>query len=70
MANKHNGVSPQGIGFFGLLGVVFITLKIVGIEPIGSWSWWWVTAPLWAWGSFLFVVFFCYFLVVEITKSK
>lgn len=70
MANTHNGASPQGIGFFGLLGVVFITLKIIGIEPIGSWSWLWVTAPLWGWGCFLFGMFFCYFLVAELTKSK
>jgi len=36
--------SSSGIGFFGLLGVVFIALKLLGV--IG-WSWWWVTAPLW-----------------------
>ena len=33
-----------GIGFFGLLGIVFITLKLTGFI---DWSWWWVTAPLW-----------------------
>jgi hypothetical protein len=33
-----------GIGFFGLLGIVFITLKLCGVI---DWSWWWVTAPLW-----------------------
>lgn len=27
-----------------LLGVAFVTLKLVGV--IG-WSWWWVTAPFW-----------------------
>lgn len=29
---------------FGLLGVVFVTLKLLGII---DWSWWWVTAPFW-----------------------
>ncbi len=33
-----------GVGFNGLLGIVFITLKLLGII---TWSWWWVTAPLW-----------------------
>jgi len=36
--------SRGGIGFCGLLTVVFIALKLGGI--IG-WSWWWVLAPLW-----------------------
>ena len=39
-----NTKSSGGIGFFGLLTVVFITLKLVGII---EWSWWLVTAPLW-----------------------
>lgn len=34
-----------GIGFFGLLAIVFITLKLTGNI---AWSWWWVLAPLWA----------------------
>ena len=33
-----------GIGFFGLLAIVFITLKLTGVI---AWSWWWVLAPLW-----------------------
>ncbi|MFM7010764.1 MAG: hypothetical protein ACKO0Z_15790 [Betaproteobacteria bacterium] len=33
-----------GIGVLGLLGVVFVTLKLIGII---DWSWWWVTAPFW-----------------------
>ena len=33
-----------GIGFFGLLAIVFITLKLTGYI---TWSWWWVLAPLW-----------------------
>ena len=36
--------SSSGIGFFGLLGVLFIGLKLTGYI---DWSWWWVTAPLW-----------------------
>ena len=36
-----------GIGFFGLLALVFIGLKLAAIGPVATWSWWWVLAPLW-----------------------
>ena len=36
-------VRSGGIGFFGLLTVLFIALKLTGV--IG-WSWWWVLLPL------------------------
>ena len=32
------------VGFFGLLFIVFLTLKLTNVI---AWSWWWVTAPLW-----------------------
>lgn len=42
MANEKN--VSGGIGFEGLLTIVFIVLKLTKVI---SWSWWWVTAPLW-----------------------
>lgn len=36
--------SSGGIGILGLLGVVFVTLKLCGVI---DWSWWWVTLPFW-----------------------
>lgn len=42
MANKEN--VSGGIGFGGLLTIVFIVLKLTKVI---SWSWWWITAPLW-----------------------
>ena len=33
-----------GIGFLGLLTIVFITLRLCGVI---DWSWWWVLSPLW-----------------------
>ena len=32
------------VGLPGILFVVFLVLKLIGII---TWSWWWVTAPLW-----------------------
>ena len=36
--------SSSGIGVSGLLGVVFVAMKLVGVI---DWSWWWVTLPFW-----------------------
>jgi hypothetical protein len=33
-----------GIGFLGLLAIVFIALKLMNCI---AWSWWWILAPLW-----------------------
>lgn len=36
--------SSGGIGFGGLLTVLFIGLKLTNYI---TWSWWWVLSPLW-----------------------
>lgn len=36
--------STGGIGFLGLLTIVFIVLKLCNVI---SWSWWWVLSPMW-----------------------
>ena len=36
--------TSSGIGVLGLLGVLFVALKLCGVI---HWSWWWVTAPFW-----------------------
>lgn len=38
------GESNNGIGFFGMLIILFIGLKITDYI---DWSWWWVLSPLW-----------------------
>ena len=44
MSKTTNNSNAGGLGFGGLLTLVFITLKLIGhIE----WSWWWVLAPIW-----------------------
>lgn len=45
--------SSGGIGLFGILGVVFIVLKLTGNI---AWSWWWVLAPFWAPAAIAIVV--------------
>jgi hypothetical protein len=47
----NNSSSSGGIGIFGLMGVMFIGLKIAGVI---NWPWVWVLAPFW--GSIVLVV--------------
>ena len=49
--NIINNNSGGGIGFAGLLTIVFIVLKLLGKI---DWSWWWVLSPIWI--SILLVV--------------
>ncbi len=36
--------SSGGVGFTGLLTIVFVVLKLLGRI---HWSWWWVLSPIW-----------------------
>lgn len=67
MANNTNSSSSSsGIGFVGLLTIVFITLKLTGYI---AWSWWWVLSPIWI--SWLVVLLFMViFIGVAVAKSK
>ena len=62
MSKEHNVSYSGGIGFTGLLTIVFVILKLLGKI---DWSWWWVLSPLWI--SFLLVmVFFVILLIIEL----
>ena len=45
MSEENKSVNSGGIGFCGMLAILFIGLKLGGLV---TWSWWWVLAPLWA----------------------
>jgi hypothetical protein len=50
---SYNG----GIGLFGFMFLILFALKLgIGETVVMGWSWWWITAPLWAPVSFLIVV--------------
>ena len=44
MSKSNNTNASGGVDFAGLLTIVFITLKLLGVI---SWSWLWVLSPLW-----------------------
>lgn len=61
--------ASSGIGFCGLLTILFIGLKLTGYI---DWSWWWVFAPIWiSWLLLLAIVFIgliVYGIFVAVTK--
>jgi len=40
---SNSSSASSGIGFFGLLTIVFIILKLTNFI---TWSWWWVLSPM------------------------
>lgn len=54
MSSSGSNSSNGGIGFAGLLAIVFITLKL--LHKI-TWSWVWVLSPIWISAAFaLFIL--------------
>ena len=67
--SSNNNSSSAGIGFWGLLTIAFIVLKLT--KTI-AWSWWWVLAPIWVPGAFAIIVFVVFIVreVVLILKRR
>ena len=51
MTTQNNSTASGGIGFPGLLTVLFIGLKLTGYI---TWPWVWVLSPIWI--SFLILI--------------
>ncbi len=67
MANVSSS-SSSGIGFFGLLTIVFIVLKL--LDKI-AWSWFWVLSPtLIPLGCLLVFLMFCLGMAVATGQVK
>ena len=58
----ENSSSSEGVGFFGLMFLIFMTLKLTGVI---DWSWWWVTSPLWGGFALIFIVI----MIVVVVKA-
>jgi hypothetical protein len=61
MANNES--SSGGVGFFGLMFLIFMTLKLTNVI---NWSWWWVTAPLWGGFALIIIILFILYLIKQL----
>lgn len=64
MKNNETTVNG-GIGFVGLLTIVFIALKLCGVI---SWGWIWVLSPLWITAIVTVVIFVMVILIVVLRR--
>ena len=65
MDNRNSG--SGGIGVLGLLGVVFVTLKLTGHI---DWSWWYVTMPFWGGFVLVLIVVFVFVCIKEVLDRR
>jgi hypothetical protein len=64
--NENNNGKNGGIGFTGLLQLVFITLKLLNVI---DWPWVWVLAPIWL-SVGLAILILVVWLIVVLLKDK
>jgi fatty acid desaturase len=64
---KNNKSTSLGLGT--ILFLIFLTLKLAGLGVVATWSWWWVTAPLWIPLGAIFVISAIIGLVVYINSK-
>ena len=58
-------MSNGGIGITGMLGLMFVGLKLAGVI---QWSWWWVTLPFWSGPAVIAIVAMA--LLIETYRNK
>jgi hypothetical protein len=63
----NSSKSSGGIGFMGLLTIVFITLKLIGKI---DWSWWWVLSPIWITCSITALIVLTVFFIPRQIKKR
>lgn len=56
---ENNNGSAGGVGFTGLLTIVFIALKLCGVI---NWSWVWVLSPIWI-AAILITIFVLIYMI-------
>ena len=69
MSNSSNGNSGKasgGIGFFGVLQLILITLKLCKVI---TWSWWLVLLPIWI-GVGLTAILIVIIVIATILRSE
>lgn len=55
ITKTKNTQTSSGIGFLGLLGILFIGLKLTGYI---TWSWWLVLLPIYGGIALIFILMF------------
>lgn len=59
---KSSGARGTSVGTVVL--VIFITLKLLGVQPVAGWSWVWVLSPMWICLGLALAIFLVWGLVL------
>ena len=65
--NTNNNTKSGGIGFVGLLTIVFIALKLMNII---AWSWLWVLSPIWISAILIIVILIPVFIYLAVKPNR
>lgn len=65
MANEKSS-SSSGIGFVGMLTILFVGLKLTSFI---DWSWWWVLSPVWIAASVALLILVCGFIWIIVAPK-
>jgi len=60
-------MNEGGIGLAGILGVVFLVLKLTGFI---DWSWWLVLLPFWIGAAIWLFLIVIFFLALFVTPTR
>lgn len=63
--NNATKAGGGGIGVLGVLGCIFVTLKLTGNI---DWSWWWVTVPFWGGFALLLAILLVCLLILGLCQ--
>lgn len=64
---KEDAKTATGLSVPMVVFIVFLTLKLAGVI---SWSWWWVTSPLWIVAAIVIILTFTYVAVFTYRYRK
>ena len=67
MTKQNENKTSGSMGISTVLFIVFLVLKLTGVI---SWSWWWVTAPLWIPTIFVVIIITIICIARKIIKKK
>lgn len=67
MSKSSSSSSSGGVGFVGLLTILFIGLKLTGFI---DWSWWWVLSPLWITAAIILGILVIGLIAIAIGEAR
>lgn len=67
VGDNNNGRSAGGVGFVGLLQILFIALKLCKVI---KWGWLWVLAPMWIPTGLVIIILAIAMIILKTKKRR